>query len=51
MSAYMPIVFMSGLTGKLFTEFAITLAGTIFISGVVSLQLFIILFQLILNHS
>lgn len=36
-AVYLPIGFMSGLTGALFTEFAFTLAATVGISGIVAL--------------
>ncbi len=38
-AVYVPIGFQSGLTGALFREFAFTLAGAVFISGVVALTL------------
>jgi len=38
-SVYAPIGFLSGITGKLFSEFAFTLAGSVFISGVIALTL------------
>ncbi|MGQ0620969.1 MAG: efflux RND transporter permease subunit [Panacagrimonas sp.] len=38
-AVYAPIGFLTGLTGKLFTEFAFTLAGAVVISGVVALTL------------
>jgi len=38
-AVYAPIGFMSGLVGTLFTEFAYSLAGAVFISGVVALTL------------
>ncbi len=38
-SVYAPIAFVQGLTGKLFAEFAISLAGAVLISGVVALTL------------
>ncbi|GAB7219586.1 efflux RND transporter permease subunit [Vibrio comitans] len=38
-AVYAPIGFMGGLTGKLFTEFAFTLAGTVLISGFIALTL------------
>lgn len=36
---YLPIGFTSGLIGQLFTEFAFTLAGSVFISGLLALTL------------
>jgi multidrug efflux pump subunit AcrB len=38
-AVYIPIGFQGGLTGTLFREFALTLAGAVFISGVVALTL------------
>ncbi len=38
-AVYVPIGFMGGLTGALFTEFAFTLAGTVGISAVIALTL------------
>jgi multidrug efflux pump len=38
-AVYAPIAFQGGLTGSLFREFALTLAGTVIISGVVALTL------------
>jgi multidrug efflux pump len=38
-AVYIPIGFQGGLTGALFTEFAFTLAASVFVSGVVALTL------------
>lgn len=38
-AVYAPIALMGGLTGALFTEFALTLAGSVFVSGIVALTL------------
>jgi multidrug efflux pump len=38
-AVYAPIGFLTGITGKLFTEFAFTLAGAVLISGVLALTL------------
>jgi multidrug efflux pump len=38
-AVYMPIALQGGLTGSLFREFALTLAGTVTISGIVALTL------------
>ncbi len=38
-AVYLPIGFLGGLTGTLFTEFAFTLAGAVLISGVIALTL------------
>lgn len=36
---YAPIALMGGITGSLFKEFALTLAGSVFVSGIVALTL------------
>ena len=38
-AVYAPIALMGGLTGSLFKEFALTLAGAVFISGIIALTL------------
>ncbi len=38
-SVYLPIGFMGGLTGRLFLEFAFSLAGAVLLSGVIALTL------------
>ncbi|MCU7833925.1 MAG: efflux RND transporter permease subunit [gamma proteobacterium symbiont of Taylorina sp.] len=38
-AVYSPIALMGGLTGSLFKEFALTLAGSVFISGIIALTL------------
>jgi multidrug efflux pump len=38
-AVYAPIAFMGGLTGALFKEFALTLAGAVVLSGVIALTL------------
>lgn len=38
-AVYAPIGFMGGLTGALFSEFALTLAGAVFVSGIIALTL------------
>lgn len=38
-AVYVPIGFVGGLTGTLFTEFAFTLAGAVLLSGVIALTL------------
>lgn len=38
-AVYIPIGFMGGLTGELFTEFAYTLAGAVTVSGIIALTL------------
>lgn len=39
MAVYSPMALMNGITGSLFKEFALTLAGSVFISGIVALTL------------
>ncbi|HOW25513.1 MAG TPA: efflux RND transporter permease subunit [Bacteroidales bacterium] len=38
-AVFMPIIFLSGLTGRLFREFGVVVAGTILVSALVSLTL------------
>ncbi|NAX46712.1 multidrug efflux RND transporter permease subunit [Photobacterium halotolerans] len=38
-AVYAPIALMGGITGSLFKEFALTLAGSVFISGIIALTL------------
>ena len=38
-AVYAPIALMGGITGTLFTEFALTLAGSVFVSGIIALTL------------
>ncbi|MEM1113520.1 MAG: efflux RND transporter permease subunit [Pseudomonadota bacterium] len=38
-AVYAPIAFLGGLTGVLFTEFAMTLAGAVIVSGLIALTL------------
>ncbi len=38
-AVYAPISFMGGLTGTLFSEFALTLAGAVLVSGIIALTL------------
>jgi multidrug efflux pump len=49
-AVYAPIAFMGGLTGSLFKEFALTLAGSVIISGIVALTLSPMMSSLILKH-
>lgn len=49
-AVYVPIAFQSGLTGALFTEFALTLAGSVTISGIVALTLTPMLSSRFLKH-
>jgi multidrug efflux pump len=38
-AVYAPIALMGGITGSLFSEFALTLAGSVFVSGIIALTL------------
>jgi multidrug efflux pump len=49
-AVYAPIAFQGGLTGSLFREFAITLAGAVLISGSVALTLSPLLSSKLLDH-
>jgi len=49
-AVYAPIAFQGGLTGSLFREFALTLAGAVFISGIVALTLSPLMSSLLLSH-
>jgi multidrug efflux pump len=49
-AVYAPIAFMGGLTGALFKEFALALAGSVIVSGVVALTLSPMMCSLILKH-
>jgi multidrug efflux pump len=49
-AVYAPIGFMSGTTGKLFTEFAWALAGSVVISGFVALTLSPMMCSRLLRH-
>src|SRR5277367_7109662 len=49
-AVYAPIAFQGGLTGSLFHEFALTLAGAVFISGIVALTLSPLMASKLLNH-
>jgi len=48
-AVYAPIGFQGGLTGSLFREFAFTLAGAVFISGIVALTLSPVMSALLLK--
>lgn len=48
-AVYVPIGFMSGITGALFTEFAFTLACSVIISGIIALTLSPMMCSKILN--
>jgi multidrug efflux pump len=49
-AVYAPIAFQGGLTGSLFHEFALTLAGAVFISGIVALTLSPLMSSKLLDH-
>ncbi|WP_313026365.1 multidrug efflux RND transporter permease subunit [Pseudomonas lopnurensis] len=49
-AVYAPIGFLQGLTGALFKEFALTLAGAVMISGVVALTLSPMMCSKLLRH-
>lgn len=50
-SVYMPIAFIQGMMGQLFIEFAVALAGSVFISGVVALTLSPLMCEKLLSTS
>jgi multidrug efflux pump len=49
-AVYAPVAFMTGRTGKLFTEFALTLAGAVLVSGFVALSLSPMMCSKLLRH-
>jgi len=49
-AVYAPIGLQGGLTGSLFREFAFTLAGAVFISGIVALTLSPVMSSKLLSH-
>jgi multidrug efflux pump len=49
-AVYAPVGFQGGTTGKLFTEFAWTLAGAVLVSGFVALTLSPMMCSLLLRH-
>ncbi|MBX3491496.1 MAG: efflux RND transporter permease subunit [Parvibaculum sp.] len=49
-AVYAPVSFAEGRTGKLFLEFALTLAGAVFVSGFVALTLTPMLCSKLLRH-
>ncbi len=49
-AVYAPVAFMTGRTGKLFTEFALALAGAVVVSGFVALTLSPMMCSKILKH-
>jgi len=50
-AVYLPIGFMGGLTGALFTEFAFTLAGAVAISAIIALTLSPMMCSKFLRHT
>ncbi len=49
-AVYAPIAFQTGRTGRLFVEFALTLAGAVLVSGFVALTLSPMMCSLMLRH-
>ena len=49
-AVYAPVAFMTGRTGKLFVEFALTLAGAVLVSGFVALTLSPMMCSILLKH-
>lgn len=49
-AVYAPIAFLSGITGALFKEFALTLAGAVIVSGIVALTLSPMMCSKLLKH-
>ncbi len=49
-AVYVPVAMMEGRTGKLFTEFALTLAGSVIVSGFVALTLTPMMCAKMLRH-
>ncbi|AAU37062.1 multidrug efflux RND transporter permease subunit AcrB [[Mannheimia] succiniciproducens] len=49
-AVYSPMALMGGITGTLFKEFALTLAGAVFISGIIALTLSPMMSAKILKH-
>ncbi|MGL1834583.1 efflux RND transporter permease subunit [Rhodocyclaceae bacterium SMB388] len=49
-AVYAPVAFMTGRVGKLFTEFALTLAGAVIVSGFVALTLSPMMCSKLLRH-
>ena len=50
-AVYAPLAFAPGRTGRLFTEFALALAGAVVVSGVVALTLSPMLSSVLLRHN
>jgi multidrug efflux pump len=49
-AVFMPLAFMTGNTGRLFTEFALTVAGAVLVSGFVALSLTPMMCSKLLRH-
>jgi multidrug efflux pump len=49
-AVYSPVAFQAGLTGALFREFALTLAGAVIISGIIALTLSPMMCSKLLRH-
>ncbi|PVX31858.1 multidrug efflux pump [Pasteurella langaaensis DSM 22999] len=49
-AVYSPMALMGGITGTLFKEFALTLAGSVFISGIIALTLSPMMSSKMLKH-
>ncbi len=49
-AVFLPIIFLSGITGRLFREFGVVVAGSVIISAVVSLTLTPMMSSRILKH-
>jgi len=49
-AVYAPVAFMTGRTGRLFIEFALTLAGAVLVSGFVALTLSPMMCSVLLKH-
>jgi multidrug efflux pump len=50
-AVYSPIALMGGVTGSLFKEFALTLAGSVVISGIIALTLSPMMCSYVLKHN
>ena len=50
-AVYVPLAFAPGRTGRLFTEFALALAGAVLVSGLVALSLSPMMSSLLLRHN
>lgn len=50
MAVFLPVIFLSGLTGRLFREFGIVVAGAVLISAIVSLTLTPMMSAHLLKH-